>query len=133
MLKLLRGNDCKRLTKYTIVTESEIPCAVSDPEQSTKMVHEDYIQQNGNDANLNEGNTLSSKDQGVVTLLIPVELSVTGIKMQSTDQNYKIIKSRYQETLNHAIKQSRMNLKVDLKQEIYRTEHDTSSYTSTHM
>ena len=97
------------------------------------MVHEDYIQQNGNDAHLNEGNTLSNKDQGVVTLLIPVEPSVTGIKMQSTDQNYKIIESRYQETLNHAIKQSRMNLKVDLKQEIYRTEHDTSSYTSTHM
>ena len=61
--KLLRGNDCKPLTEYTTnVTESEILCAVSDPEQSTSMVYEDYMQQNGDDANLNEGDTLGSKD-----------------------------------------------------------------------
>ena len=59
--KLLRGNDCKPLTEYTTAAESEIPCAISDLEQSTSVVHEDYIQ-DGNDAYLNKGDTQSSKD-----------------------------------------------------------------------
>ena len=58
--KLLRGNDCKPLTEYTTAAESEIPCAI---EQSTSiLVHEDYIQQDGNNAYLNKGDTQSSKD-----------------------------------------------------------------------
>ena len=60
--KLSRGNDCKPLTEYTTAAESEIPCAISDLEQSTSVVHEDYIQQDGNDAYLNNGDTQSSKD-----------------------------------------------------------------------
>ena len=64
IFKIVERKYCKPLTEYTTATESKILCAIScsDLEQSTSVVLEDYIQQDGNDAYSNKGDTQSSKD-----------------------------------------------------------------------